>query len=243
LAQFVYVDETEGTFKTRIGNRRLITVAALLVDEGQVKPLSASLRELADRHVGNVPPGFEFHAYEIWNKHKYWASKSPEQLIAVFDDLLSLLASHDVKVVHATVDKSSFRDRYGESWLKNCYLIALQFALEKIEDYSQRPLRVLVADENAEHQARAISMTHEMHVMVDAGVLPGRSLKSFIDSSHFINSKLSAGIQLADTVAYLHQRSRHSDQGHPNLNEAVERFAGIIKVHTVRWREPWPPAH
>lgn len=74
------------------------------------------------------------------------------------------------------------------------------------------------------------------------GEVPGRALRSIIDSLHFVRSNASPGVQLADLVAYVLQRARRMREGHPDAEAAIHRLADVVNNHTVTWREPWPAA-
>ena len=69
--------------------------------------------------------------------------------------------------------------------------------------------------------------------------MPGRQLKTVIDSLHFVNRASSPGVQLADLVAYVLQRARRRES-HPNAQEALNRIMAIVVGQTKTWREPWP---
>lgn len=44
------------------------------------------------------------------------------------------------------------------------------------------------------------------------GEVPGRQLKTITDSLHFVSSHDSAGVQMADLVAYVIQRRRRKER-------------------------------
>ncbi len=74
------------------------------------------------------------------------------------------------------------------------------------------------------------------------GLVPGRKLKTVIDSMHFVSSHASPGVQLADMVAYALQRKWNSWDGHPNALAAIDRIVTVISNHTYTWRDTWPAA-
>jgi hypothetical protein len=113
--------------------------------------------------------------------------------------------------------------------------------LEKLDGYRpSQPLRILIADRAEEHDLGATRMVGRMQCCPVDGEVPGRQLTSIIDSIHFVDSKDSLGVQLADSVAYLLQRSSWTGSEHPDAKAMVEKLAGAIggKVKTYRW--PWP---
>lgn len=196
------------------------------------------MRKVAFDHLGWLPADFEFHGYEIWSGLGSWSEKSPPELIAVYAAAIGLLEDLDLSVAYSSIDKARLRARYDGAADANAYLLALQFLLEKI-DLLGNQNRIVVADEAKEQQLRAIKMVAEMQQW-GAGEVPGRTLRTVIDSLHFVQSDASPGVQMADLVAYVIQRSRRSSQGHPDATAALARLRDVVTAHTVTWREPWP---
>ena len=69
----------------------------------------------------------------------------------------------------------------------------------------------------------------------EGGEVPGRQLRTIIDTLHFVSSHDSAGVQMADLVAYIIQR-RRSAEGHPDVQAALNRFIILVNDHTHTWR-------
>jgi hypothetical protein len=99
---------------------------------------------------------------------------------------------------------------------------------------------VLVADEAKEQELRAVKMVADMQEW-GGGEVPGRPLQTIIDSLHFVSSHASPGVQMADLVAYVLQRSRHKE-GHPNAQAGLDRLAAVVTARTITWRDVWPNA-
>ncbi|MBM7831641.1 hypothetical protein JOE59_002346 [Agromyces cerinus] len=239
MAELVYLDETGSVGR---GARRQpeLTLVAVVVDETAVQPLADRLHALAMEHLGWIPAGFEFHAREMWSAKGHWTGKQPPELLAAFEAVISTLEELDISVIHATIDKSRLHARHGGTYDQNAYLLALQFLLEKLDRWrTQQALRIVIADEAKEHQLRAVKMVREMQTWA-AGAVPGRQLVSIIDSMHFVDSKDSPGVQLADVVAFILHRRTLATQGHPDADSAVARMATVIAEHTPTWRAPWP---
>lgn len=74
-----------------------------------------------------------------------------------------------------------------------------------------------------------------------AGEVPGRHLRTVIDSMHFVRSHASPGVQLADLVAFALQRKWNARDSHPNAVAAINRIVAVMVAHTRTWREEWPP--
>jgi len=114
------------------------------------------------------------------------------------------------------------------------------FLLEKV-DVLNRENTILVADEAKEQQLRAIGMVADMQKW-GGGEVPGGTLRTVIDSMHFVCSHASPGVQLADLVAYVIQRASQPPERHPGAQAARDRMSNLVKEHTASWREPQPRA-
>lgn len=239
VAELVYLDET-GSVGRGARNQPYLTLVAVVVDETAVQRLSERLQALAMEHLEWIPADFEFHAHEIWNARGYWAEKQPAERISALEALVAVLNELGIYVVHASINKARLHSRHDGVYDENAYVLALQFLLEKLDKWRTRQaLRIVIADETKEHQLKAVKMVREMQTWA-TGAVPGRQLVSVIDSIHFVNSKDSPGVQLADVIAFILHRRTLKTQGHPDADAAVARMAHVIGAHTPTWREPWP---
>jgi hypothetical protein len=218
------------------GKQPYLTVAAVLVHEDKVQPLSEAMRRVAFEHLGWLPSNFEFHGHEIWGGSGWWSEKSPPELLAAYEAVIGLLEELGLSIAHSSIDKELLHIRYGGAADANAYLLALQFLLEKI-DLLGGHNRIVVADEAKEQQLRAIKMVADMQQW-GAGEVPGRTLTTVIDSLHYVQSNASSGVQMADLVAYVIQRWRRGSEGHPNAAAALARLYGAVEQHTMTWRDP-----
>jgi hypothetical protein len=193
VAKFVYIDETGSSGKAAKRQPHL-TVAAAIVDETMVQPLREALHAVAWKHLGWLPADLEFHGQEIWNGTGYWSGKSYDDLIAAYEDAMQVLDTCDIDVAHASIHKARLHDRYDGAADMNAYRLALQFLLEKVDTYSSS-LKILIADETKEQQIPALKMVQGMQNWTWGGEVPGRQLKTIIDTLHFVSSHDSAGVQ------------------------------------------------
>lgn len=237
MVQFVYVDET-GSVGAGAAKQHQLTVVGIIVDESSVQPLDAALRQVARDHLGWSPADLEFHGVDIWHARKHWAGLDPARLLAAYEAAVSLIEQFDLSIAHATINKPQLHDRYNGAADANAYRLALQFLLEKI-DLNMRGLKIVIADESKEEQLRAIKMVAEMQQW-GGGEVPGRQLRTVIDSLHFVRSEASSGVQMADLVAYLIQRRRRGSEPHPDAQAARDRMLNTVSAHLRTWRTPWP---
>ena len=237
MAQLVYIDETGSVGKGAAKQPYLILVA-VLIPEDKVQPLSRAMREVAFNHLDWLPDDFEFHGHEIWGGTGRWSEKEPPELIAAFEAVIDLLEKLNLDIVHSSINKVELHNKYNGTADANAYLLALQFLLEKI-DASGSQNRIVIADEAKEYQFRAIKMVADMQQW-GGGEVPGRTLRTVIDSLHYVQSNASFGVQMADLVAYILQRYQRNREGHPDATAALARLNRKIANRTITLREPWP---
>jgi len=237
MARMVYVDET-GSVGKGANKQPLLTLVAAVVDEVNVQPLAARMRQVAMTHLGWIPRGFEFHGFEIWNGRGPWAAISIAKRVAAYEELIGLLVEFDVQIAHASIHKERLRLKYEGGADKNAYLLAMQFLLEKV-DRNIPGLKIVVADENREQQLKAIKLVSDLQDW-GSGEVPGHQLPTIIDSLHFASSKSNPGIQIADAVAFIHQRRSNGWDRDPRSIALTESLFNLINTQTRTWRETWP---
>lgn len=237
MARFIYLDETGSVGKGAAKQPQLILVA-VMVDEDKVKPLGKAMRRVAMDHLEWVPEDFEFHGNEIWGGGGCWRHMEPPALIEAYEAVINLLESLELSIAYSAINKAELHRKYAGSADGNAYLLALQFLLEKIDSLGSEN-KVIVADEAKEHQFRAIKMVADLQQW-GWGEVPGKQLRTVIDSLHFVQSHASPGVQMADLVAFIIQRSRLKRDTHPDAIAAVARLMDMINNRTSTWREPWP---
>ena len=233
----MYIDET-GSVGTAAAQQPQLTVVAAIVHEDQVRLLTERLRAAAMQHLGWVPADFEFHGHEVWGGTSHWKPHSPPQLIAAYEEVIGILDVCDIDIAHATINKDALHRKYSGAADANAYRLALQFLLEKV-DVLGSSNKILVADEAKEQELRAIKMVADMQQW-GGGEVPSRPLVRVIDSLHFVRSHASAGVQMADMVAFVLQRTRRGREGHPDATAALARLQQTIGDHTRTYRMPWP---
>ncbi len=235
--KLVYIDET-GSVGPGARHQPYLTLVAAIVDESNVAPLAKGLEAVAAKHLGWVPARFEFHGNEIWQGTHHWEGKSPAELLAAYADLMALLDTCDVDIAHASIHKANLHARYRGAADENAYRLALQFLVEKVDSYGS-DLKILIADESKDQQVPAVRMVAGMQSWSWGGEVPGKQLTTVIDTLHFVDSCASPGVQIADLVAYVIQRSRRKES-HPDAQNMLDRLWHAVASRTRTYREPWP---
>jgi hypothetical protein len=237
MARFVYVDET-GSPRGSLKKHRYLQIVAAIVDEENVRALGDSLRQVAVDHLGWFPAEFEFHGNRLWNGNGEWEGKAPSELLAAYEDVIGLIEKHSISISHSTIDRLRLHDRYSGAFDGSAYRLGLQFLLEKINHLSG--LKVVVADESKEQEIEAKGMVARLQEW-GGGEAPGPQVKSVIDSLHFVQSRESPGVQMADMVAYLFHRARlTATEHHPDVLASRRRMLDVINGNTPTYRMRWP---
>lgn len=240
MAHLVYIDETVCHDATT-GDPRFLLLVGLVVSEESVRSLAACLSNLTLKHLGYRPSDFEFHGNEIWGGQGIWKDKSPDELLDVFDDLIEVFQTLNLYICTSQIDLPKLTQKYSGSFDRNDYLLGLQFMLEKLNRYdSSKPLRILIADRKKEHELRAINLVSDMQWAPFQGEVPGIQLDTIIDSIHFVESKNSAGVQLADSIAFLLQRYSWNGDEHPNAKKRLFDLVQKITSRRPTYRISWP---
>lgn len=237
MVTLVYIDET-GSVGKAAKEQPLLTLMAVMVDETKIQPLAQRLKQVAKGHLGSYPSNFEFHGNEVWGGRGFWVDRSPEDLIAVYEDVISILTEFDLDLAHASIHKRRLHERYGGSADGNAYRLALQFLLEKIDRFGGTK-KILIADEAKEQRLKAIKMVADLQDW-GGGEVPGKELVNIIDSLHFVESDASPGVQLADMAAFAFQRYESRRDTHENARSAIERIYVAIEAQVRTWRNVWP---
>ncbi|MFJ4255167.1 DUF3800 domain-containing protein [Microbacterium sp. NPDC090003] len=238
MVELVYLDET-GSVGRGASQQPLLRLVGVVVKEEAVEVLGSRMADLAMEHLGWRPARFEFHGYDLWNANGPWRKKKPPQLLAAYEAVIGLLAELDIWIVHSAIRKSALHQKYAGEYDSNAYLLALQFLLGKLDKWPTNSRRIVVADEAKEHETRAIRLVRDMQTWGN-GVVPDAQLQTVIDSMHYVDSRDSPGVQLADLVAFVLHRSTLPGQGHPDADAAVARMRAEVDSRTYTWREPWP---
>lgn len=236
MADLVYIDET-GSSGAGASSQPCLTLVAVIVHEDKVRALTSAMQKVTMQHLGWIPEDFEFHGNEIWQGTGYWKGKTPPELIAVYKSAIQILVDLNISVAHSSIDKEKLHIRYAGGADNNAYGLALQFLLEKIDGGTTN--RIIVADEAKEQELGAVKMVADLQHW-GLGMVPGKTLKTVIDSLHYVRSHVSPGVQMADLVAYVLQRSWHHRERHPDAIQAMSELNATVDARTATWRAPWP---
>jgi Protein of unknown function (DUF3800) len=238
MARFIYIDET-GSDGYLSQLHPILRVVGVIVDESQVQLLGSLMQNLAQQSLGSLPDDFEFHGSDLWGGGSFWMGLSRETRLTLYESVIGILSTTDSWIAHSNINKLKLHQKYNGEVDQGAYRLGLQFLLEKVDLNSGGYRQIVVADELQEQ----VLLSRRMFKALQShgwGEVPGRNIKSIIDSLHFIRSEESAGVQMADMVAFVIQRALSGRDQHPNTASSMKRMYGLIESRTKTYRDIWP---
>lgn len=238
-----YLDESGNTGrKLDDPDQPVHWLVSVLVPEDRAIDLMLALDEIVRRHIPDDPKR-ELHGAELFGGDKGWKGVAPATRLAVYEEALAALATHDCSIAHSSIDKVKL-----QSWKIHAspHLIALHLLMEKIDGLARGqsdPLRqrvLLVADETTEHEAFALDLLADLQ-RSGVGVFAGRRISNIVDTVHFVRSETNRGVQAADLVAYAlcrlgNGRWKSSKPGDQALASMVRTHVNdLIRTYRQRW--------
>ena len=220
-------------------------LAAVMVREDRVREMADRLHALADA-APTSEPLVEYHGDQLFHGSGPWQGVPPRQRVSEYAKALAVMSEVGAAVAHASINKPRLVGN------QNPHLLALQFLMEKIERWlrrqddglSQRAL--LVADHSHEHDQFAFDLIQGMQTSGGpVGSYAGLNiaLKHIVDGVYFAHSERSWGIQLADLVAFVLNRSDRirRSPGDPKSDSAIQMIrTDYISPQLQTWRRLWP---
>ena len=220
-------------------------LAAVLVREDRVREMADRMQALADA-APTGEPLVEYHGDQLFHGSGPWQGVRPRHRVSEYAKALAVMSEIDAAVAHASINKPRL---VGD---QNPHLLALQFLTEKVErwlrsqtdELGQRAL--LVADHSHEHDQYAFDLIQGMQASggpVGSNEGLNIALQHIVDGVYFAHSERSWGIQLADLVAFVLNRSDRirRSPGDPESDSAIRMLrTEHIKPQLQTWRQLWP---
>lgn len=220
-------------------------MAAVLVPEDKVLSLTLALDGVV-AGIGGIPVETELHGAELFGGDGPWKGVNPAARVTAYEAALGLLAPNECVVAHSSIAKQRLAG--SNSIATSPHVMAFQFLVEKLDRLAQQqadPLRqrlLLIADETDEHDSFQVDLINDMQRQA-AGIGGGGMLTRVLDTVHFVDSKKSRGVQLADLVAYaLNRNNRSRKKALPSRGDlAIQRMVEEHVHPVVRtYRSTWP---
>lgn len=204
--KLIYIDESGNTGLKKDPDQPLHLIAAVIVDEAQVRPVEIALERLVERLFPSLCdlPDFELHGAELFKGEGLFKGIAPDTRVSAVNEVLDVLRAHDVRVGWAAVDKMQlFSARHPHQ-------VAFLLLMEKLESYLQTAgaLGLIIADENKEVEQKLIDDLKRFKRNNTGFGWKPMNISRVVDSVHFVRSHNNQLIQCADLVAYFSLRAR-----------------------------------
>jgi len=228
--RFAYMDESGNTGRNLDDSVQTIhLILSAVIDESKVGGLHEQMREIARKHC----PGdcreedFEFHGPDLYAGRGYFEGRSPDERIAIYDDVLQCIERAGAEIVIRGVHKPRLKRRYPDPY--HPHDIALMFTIESVERLAREcGCRILlVADEAREIESTALRDLASYQEFGTSWGWNTEQIDHVIDTIHFVSSETNPAIQLADCAAFIAARMRKIESGivaEDRASKAVERL-------------------
>jgi Protein of unknown function (DUF3800) len=183
-------------------------LVALMVHGDCARALEDAATGLLARHFGEAcrDPGFECKGSDLYRGQGPCTRMAPADRVALYGELLDLLAQHHAWVTWAGIDKARLARRYASPM--HPHKLAFIYLVEQVERFlrKRRSFGLLVSDEEKGMERQVIE---DLSRYKEMGTSFGHSpmdLRCIVDNVHWVKSHNSRLMQLADLCAYLCQR-------------------------------------
>jgi hypothetical protein len=213
---------------------------ALAVHGRAARGLEDAMTAVLERRFGpeSRAPRFECKGSDLYRGQGPCAALPPAERVAIYAELMGLLAKHGAELIWVAIDKQRLAARYPHPMHphKLAFILA-----EEVERFlrRRREFGLLVSDEEKEVEQQ---LMEDLSRYKEAGTSFGyraEDLHHVVDNVHWVKSHNSRLLQLSDCCAYLCQRY-HRDRGKTSataraVQELWEGVAGRV------WRgRVWP---
>lgn len=214
---FGYIDEAYDSERYRL--------VAVVVDVNKLNAAQQSLRDVlakARQSLG-VHAG-ELHAHDLFHGRGAWNRCLPRQRIGIYDQALSAIADHRLRVVIVGLNREPQPTNNWPATAHHQLMGRLTVHLDSIARTADSHV-LLVADDHHAHagmrdEIRTLQLSTETRV---------------VDTLHFVPSHAAPLVQAADLVAYLVRRIPiETDLRAQRANERLlARISQLIEINDI----------
>ncbi|HEY3295539.1 MAG TPA: DUF3800 domain-containing protein [bacterium] len=179
-----------------------------------------------------LPADFELHACEIWHrKGVHFRNLSMHDRVNLIQGAAEIIDRHKCEIVYGRCPKSKLAKYSSPAHPHWC---AALICLERIARVCTRnnALAVVVADQNLEVQDMVKDVvSHYRHHGPPFG--PAQNLQCITDNVHFMDSRGSEHMQLADVCTWLIARNERRANG---IDPALAQAHKLVRQNVSDWR-------
>ncbi|UDY34032.1 DUF3800 domain-containing protein [Dermatobacter hominis] len=224
MALLFHIDES-------IESNRFHVHLGLLADGPGVAGATTRLETLADQvrqQQALVPYPLEFHGYEMLQRVGAWSWFSYAEIFGFYEEALRALQLFDIEVIIRAADLDAVSRRRGASF--DVYEPMFSNLLERLNERCRNRCEhgLVVADEQQQYGPVLQKLLYRWQ-RTGTGGYRAQVLDRVLDAAHFVDSKLSRMIQLADLAAYVERRRRATPhESHSQAEAAMARFHQMV---------------
>ncbi|MDJ1007969.1 MAG: DUF3800 domain-containing protein [Paracoccaceae bacterium] len=227
--RFVYFDEVKPNPKSFPD----YLIAGFSVDQVGLCRLAEQFREIVSRRFAElgVPEGTEVHAQHIYHAKGDFKGKNIEARLGLLADILSLLAPEEIRLIQVRIIVDRLYNH--ESALEHAFM---HFCERSHNTLGGAKVGMMIGDLD---RATRNSLWKSFSDYRKKGTpwAFGRELPKFIDSVHFVDSRVCEMVQVADVFAFKCSDGEHR-AGWP-----AEKFRELTKDIDLfpKSYKTWPP--
>jgi hypothetical protein len=214
---------------------------ALAVHGRAARGLEDAMTAVLERRFGaeSRAPRFECKGSDLYRGQGPCAALPPAERVAIYAELVGLLAKHGAELIWVAIDKPRLAARYPNPM--HPHKLAFIYLAEEVERFlrRRREFGLLVSDEEKDVEQQ---LMEDLSRYKEAGTSFGyraEDLRHVVDNVHWVKSHNSRLLQLSDCCAYLCQRY-HRDRGKTSKTaRAVQELWEGVAERVWRGRV-WP---
>lgn len=213
----------------------------LAIPGNKARRLEDDASRILERAFGTAcrQPGFECKGSDLYRGEGVCSAMPPKDRIALYGELVQLLAAHDVSVIWHGIDKPRLAARYRRPM--HPHKLAFLYFAEDVERFlrAHRAYGLLVSDEEKSVEQQVIEDLPRYKELGTAFGYQSLDLTRVVDNVHWVRSHDSRLLQLADACAYLCQRYHRDQQKTSASAREIQRLWGIVAPRVWKGRI-WP---
>lgn len=198
-----YIDESGNHNLSDIGTKFFV-LSAVGVGHERWQDMDGKVREVKERYFHGIPPeDVEIKGAYIRHRKGVYNTLSPQEMDLLEQDVMQLVYDFSEVIFSIVIDKLSLIRSYDEP--TDPYDLAIEFLLERIEKFLEKrdSYGFLVFDSRASRRSNDLDayLKKEVREFQKNGTWY-KKIERIWEEPFFVVSHTSAGVQIADFVAY-----------------------------------------
>ena len=228
-------------------NDQKFFVGAAVAESHQWTKVEAALAKLRSQVADkfSLPRDVEFHAVEMFGGRKEWSPLRGKhrEVAEIAEAILRSAQDAGVSYIVRGVDIEALNNRY--SIPRHPHSVCLEHTLQRLETHavfhrqSLGSLEITADDVDLRDELQSQFAGYQT-VGTNSWFQDGK-LKHLQSPIEFMDSRASAGLQVADVMVYLYRRNAVITEKHPAARRQMRRHMGYIDSQLVKGSGLWTP--